>query len=47
VEICPTKALSFGDLANPESEISQLQGRRKNKVLKPEQGTEPQQFFLV
>jgi Fe-S-cluster-containing dehydrogenase component len=47
VEICPTEALTFGDLADPESEIAQLRRRRKNKVLQPEQGTEPQQFFLV
>jgi Fe-S-cluster-containing dehydrogenase component len=47
VEICPTKALTFGDLADPESEVARLRSRRKNKVIQPEQGTEPQQFFLV
>ena len=47
VEICPTKALTFGDLANPDSEVARLQRSRKNKVVKPEMGTEPQQFFLV
>ncbi len=47
VEICPTKALTFGDLADPESEVARMRRSRKNKVVKPEQGTEPQQFFLV
>ena len=47
VEICPTKALTFGDLADPESDVAKLRVSRKNKVIKPEQGTEPQQFFLV
>jgi Fe-S-cluster-containing dehydrogenase component len=47
VDICPTKALTFGDLADPESEVAKLRVSRKNKVIKPEQGTEPQQFFLV
>jgi Fe-S-cluster-containing dehydrogenase component len=47
VEICPTKALTFGDLADPESDVAKLRVNRKNKVIKPEQGTEPQQFFLV
>jgi len=47
VDICPTGALTFGDSADPESEVSRLHVRRVHKVMKPEQGTEPQQFFLV
>ncbi len=47
VEICPTQALTFGDLADPAGEVTKLVSRRKNKVVKPEMGTEPQQFFLV
>ena len=47
VDICPTKALTFGDMANPEGEVAKLVRGRKNKVVKPEMGTDPQQYFLV
>ena len=47
VEICPTRALVFGDMADPESEIARLLSARRSKVLQPERGTEPRQFFLV
>ncbi|NOX52830.1 MAG: 4Fe-4S dicluster domain-containing protein [Planctomycetes bacterium] len=47
VEICPTQALTFGDLSDPHSEISQLLRSRSHKVLKPERGLKPNVYFLV
>jgi Fe-S-cluster-containing dehydrogenase component len=47
VESCPTKALTFGDLNNPTSEIARLLLERKHKVNKPETGAEPRVFFLT
>lgn len=47
VDVCPTSALTFGDLDDPESEISRLLRARDHKVLKPEAGLRPNQFFLV
>ena len=46
VTTCPTKALTFGDLADPESAVSRLIASRRNKVLKPESGNKPNVFFL-
>ena len=43
---CPTKALTFGDLNDPDSEAARLLRSRKHKVLKPELGTNPNVFFL-
>jgi len=47
VDICPTRALTFGDLNDPNSEISQLLRAREHKTLKPERGLDPNQFFLL
>ena len=47
VSACPTKALQFGDLNDPESVVSKLLSSRKWKVLKPEAGTKPTLYFLV
>jgi Fe-S-cluster-containing dehydrogenase component len=47
VETCPTRSLTFGDLADPRSEVARLVERRRHKVLRPEQGTEPNVFFLT
>jgi Fe-S-cluster-containing dehydrogenase component len=46
VETCPTRSLTFGDLADPRSEVAQLVARRRSKVLRPERGNEPNVFFL-
>ncbi|MCA9514796.1 MAG: 4Fe-4S dicluster domain-containing protein [Myxococcales bacterium] len=46
VSVCPTKALTFGDLNDPTSEVSKLLRTREYKVLQPEAGTEPNVFFL-
>jgi Fe-S-cluster-containing dehydrogenase component len=47
VETCPTRALTFGDLADPDSEVSRLVAARKNVVLQPESGNKPNVFFLT
>lgn len=46
VEVCPTHSLHFGDLNDPDSEVSRLRASRASKTLHPEAGTRPQQFFL-
>ncbi len=46
-EVCPTRSLTFGDLADPESEVARLVASRRHEVPKAEAGTEPNLFFLV
>jgi Fe-S-cluster-containing dehydrogenase component len=46
VEICPTGALQFGDLADPHSEVSGLLRQPPYKTLQPERGLKPNLFFL-
>lgn len=46
VEICPTYSLTFGDLDDPESEVSKQLKDRKYKVLKPEEKTSPKYILL-
>jgi Fe-S-cluster-containing dehydrogenase component len=47
VETCPTKALTFGDLADADSAVSRLVAARRNVVLQPESGNKPNVFFLT
>lgn len=47
VEVCPTKSLTFGDLADPDSHVSTLLAELDHKVLHIEAGTEPKLFFLT
>lgn len=47
VSVCPTKCMYFGDLDNPNSEVSQLLKNRKHKTLAPEAGTNPHVFYLI
>lgn len=47
VTVCPTHALIFGDLGDPDSELVALLRSRRHKVLKPELGLEPNVFFLT
>ena len=46
VEICPTSSLVFGDLDDPNSEISILFTKRKVRLLKPLKETKPKYFLL-
>ena len=47
VETCPTSALAFGDLADPESPVARALRSGRVKTLQPEAGTRPQVFFLT
>jgi tetrathionate reductase subunit B len=47
VETCPTKVRVFGDLNNPESEVSRLLSSRQHYQLKPEKNTRPRLFYLA
>lgn len=47
VDTCPTRALTFGDLADPESPVARLLRSRRHEVSRPEAGTSPNVFFLV
>lgn len=46
VEACPSGARVFGDLNDPESEISHLIHTNSVQVLKPEIGTKPHVFYI-
>ncbi len=46
VETCPSKVRVFGDLNDPDGELSQLLERRQYRVKKPEAGTKPQAYYL-
>ncbi|WP_456449579.1 4Fe-4S dicluster domain-containing protein [Hydrogenimonas sp.] len=43
---CPAKLRIFGDLDDPESEISRVLREREYFVLQPENGTRPKIFYL-
>ena len=43
---CPTRALLFGDLGDPESEVAQVLARNAVQVLKPEKDTLPHVFYI-
>jgi Fe-S-cluster-containing dehydrogenase component len=45
--VCPTYAITFGDLADPKSKVASLLKARKHHVLKPEAGTMPNIFYLT
>jgi molybdopterin-containing oxidoreductase family iron-sulfur binding subunit len=47
VEACPQKALTFGNLSDPNSPIRQLLGSRRHIRRKPELGTNPKVFYIV
>ena len=44
---CPTKVRTFGDLDDPNSDISKLLETREYKQMKPELGAKPKLFYLV
>lgn len=47
VDVCPTHSIYFGDLDDPESEVSKLLKSRKYHVRIPEAGTKPKIFYLT
>jgi Fe-S-cluster-containing dehydrogenase component/formate-dependent nitrite reductase membrane component NrfD len=44
--VCPTQAITSGDLDDPESEVSRLLDSVASSVRAPEQGTSPKLFYL-
>lgn len=47
IESCLARARFWGDLDDPESEVSQLIASREFKQLLPEEGTRPSVYYLV
>jgi phenylacetyl-CoA:acceptor oxidoreductase subunit 1 len=43
---CPTKAMHFGDLDDPYSEINRLIKEKKGKPFHPEYGTDPSIYYI-
>ncbi len=46
VNACPVGARVFGDLNDPDSEISRLIMEKKGKQLRKEFGTEPAVYYI-
>lgn len=47
MEACPQRARFWGDLDDPNSEVSQLLKERSSSQLLPERGTEPSTYYIV
>jgi tetrathionate reductase subunit B len=47
VQACPSKALIFGDIDDPTSEISKMLATHGVTVLKAELGTKPKVFYIA
>ncbi len=46
VNSCPTRAMTFGNMNDPDSEVSKLLARNAVSVLKPEKSTQPQVYYI-
>ena len=47
MELCPVRARFWGDLDDPDSEVSKLVRERSYKQLLPDEGTKPSVYYLV
>lgn len=47
INVCPGRARFWGDLDDPDSEVSQLIATRPYRQLLPEEGTKPSVYYLV
>ncbi|MDP2207617.1 MAG: 4Fe-4S dicluster domain-containing protein [Bacteroidota bacterium] len=47
ISVCPTYCMTFGDLDDPNSEISKLVKSRNNHTVLPEAGTSPNIYYLI
>ena len=47
VDACKEKAIVFGDLEDPDSEVRHILGRRFSITRRPELGTKPEVYYLV
>lgn len=47
VEACPSRARVFGDLNDPNSEISKLIASNPVTVLRPDKGTQPNVYYIA
>ena len=47
VESCPTLAMTFGDVDDPDSEVSRLIRSRKVHLNNPASGCDPQVYYLT
>ena len=47
MDLCPARARHFGDLDDPNSEVSQLIKERSYEQLLPSEGTKPSVYYLV
>ena len=46
VDVCPTYAMFFGDLDDPNSKVSQLLREKSARTIIPEAGTEPNVYYV-
>lgn len=46
VTACPSSARTFGDLSDGSSEVAQLLQKHESLVLKPEEGTKPNVYYI-
>lgn len=44
--VCPTRAIHFGDIEDPQSKVSVLIAARETRVLAEREGARPQIFYL-
>ena len=47
MDLCPARARHWGDLDDPDSEVSKLIASRSYKQLLPDMGTKPSVYYLV